>query len=281
MKKIGFADYYISEWHANNYPAWIKKVNEELGTDYEVTYAWAELETSPVYRETTAEWCLRNGVEKCDTLAELCEKSDYIIVLAPSDPQKHLDYAKQVLPYGKPTYIDKTFSPDLATAKEIFKIAEKHGTPFFSTSALRFASELDSLEGADKLFITGGGGNFPEYIVHTAEMAVKLLKSPSARVKAEQLGKQWLCRTVCENGKEAAILFSPSVGFGICAENSEKSYINVEIKSDFFSVLMEKIIKFFETGVLPFDPSETLEVMRLREALIGATATPDEWIELA
>ena len=29
MGKIGFIDYYISEWHANNYPAWLKQANEE------------------------------------------------------------------------------------------------------------------------------------------------------------------------------------------------------------------------------------------------------------
>ena len=35
-KKIGFIDLYISEWHANNYPAWIKKACEEFGYDYSV-----------------------------------------------------------------------------------------------------------------------------------------------------------------------------------------------------------------------------------------------------
>ena len=36
MKKIGFVDYYISEWHANNYPTWIKEACEKLGTEYKV-----------------------------------------------------------------------------------------------------------------------------------------------------------------------------------------------------------------------------------------------------
>ena len=34
MKKIGFVDYYISEWHANNYPLWIKEACEKAGLDY-------------------------------------------------------------------------------------------------------------------------------------------------------------------------------------------------------------------------------------------------------
>ena len=54
MKKIGFVDYFISEWHANNYPAWIERISAEMGVDYKVSYAWAELETSPLDGISTA-----------------------------------------------------------------------------------------------------------------------------------------------------------------------------------------------------------------------------------
>ena len=112
MKTIGFVDYYISEWHANNYPAWIKEAAEKLGVDYAVSYAWAEEYVSPVDKRNTDEWCRDFGVERCESIAELCEKSDFIIVLAPSNPEKHLAYASEVLKYGKRTYVDKTFAPD-------------------------------------------------------------------------------------------------------------------------------------------------------------------------
>ena len=42
MMKIGFIDYYMSEWHSSNYPAWIKEEGEKLGLECEVLYAWAE-----------------------------------------------------------------------------------------------------------------------------------------------------------------------------------------------------------------------------------------------
>ena len=58
MKRIGFVDYYISEWHANNYPAWIEEANEKLGLDYKVAFAWADIDTSPVSGETMDEWFL-------------------------------------------------------------------------------------------------------------------------------------------------------------------------------------------------------------------------------
>ena len=108
MKKIGFVDYYLSEWHANNYPAWIEKESEKLGYDYKVCYAYGEID-SPIGGISSEEWCKKNNVELCKTIEEICEKSDYLFILAPSNPERHLDLAKKVLPYGKTTYIDKTF----------------------------------------------------------------------------------------------------------------------------------------------------------------------------
>ena len=132
-KKIGFVDLYISEWHANNYPAWIKSATKKLALPYEVAYAYAMQDVSPVDGRTTDEWCAAFGVKKCESIDELCEKSDAIIILAPSNPEVHLELAKAVLKHKKTTYIDKTFAPDYKTAKEIYAIGEKYGTPFFSS----------------------------------------------------------------------------------------------------------------------------------------------------
>ena len=156
MKKIGFVDFYISEWHANNYPAWIKEESKKSSLDYEVAYFWAEQDVSPVDNVTSDEWSKTMGITRLDTIEELCEKSDVIVILAPSNPEKHLEYAKKVLPYKKRTYIDKTFAPDTDTTKEIFAIADKYSTPFFSTSALRYAEELNEFSNVKNLIIAGG-----------------------------------------------------------------------------------------------------------------------------
>ena len=166
MKSIGFVDYYISEWHANNYPQWIKEMSEKCGTEFYVKCAWAEEYVSPVDGRNTDEWCKEFGVEKCDTIEELCEKCDYILVLSPSNPEKHLGYAKEVLKYKKNTYIDKTFAECYESAKAIFATAEEYGTKFFSTSALRYATELDEISGCKNIITCGGGGNIAEYIIH-------------------------------------------------------------------------------------------------------------------
>ncbi len=127
MKIIGFADYYINEWHAIHYPEWIKEASEELGTEYAVKYVWAEKEIAPVSKVSTEEWCRTYGMQKCDSLAELCKKCDHVILLAPSNPEKHLEYAGEILKYGKRTYIDKTFAANYEEVKEIFRIAKSYG----------------------------------------------------------------------------------------------------------------------------------------------------------
>ena len=257
MKKIGLVDYYLDEWHANNYPVWISEITDE----YEVAYGYAEMDISPKSGETTDEWCQRMGVTKCDTIAELCEKSDYIIILAPSDPETHLRLAEAVLPYGKPTYIDKTFAPDLETAKKIFAIAD---TPFFSTSALRYADELETVKDAEIVTITGGGGNFPEYAIHLVEMAVILLQSPVKTARTEKVGEQRFCFLEGENGKRINLVYAPGTKYALLASGHKQ--INVE--SDFFKGLMADIIKFFDSGKVPFDSAQTLEVMRVRDMLL-------------
>ncbi len=200
MKKIGLVDYYISEWHANNYPLWIKEFCEETGKDFEIAYVWAETDISPVDGINTAEWCEKFGVNQCETIEELCEKSDYIMILSPSNPEKHLEYAEKVLKYGKNTYIDKTFAPDYKTAKKIFDIAEKYNAKFFSTSALRCATESESIKNCVSAVITGSGGNFDEYIIHEIEGLVKIMGVGAQRVKVENQTEARICRVDYGNG---------------------------------------------------------------------------------
>lgn len=277
MKSIGFIDLYISEWHANKYPELIENANLQLGTDFAVKYVWAEKDISPVDSISTSEWCEKYGATQCDTLEELCEKSDILLLLAPSNPEVHLRYAEVALKYGKRIYIDKTFAPDYLTAKEIFAIAENNKTPFFSTSALRFAAELDEIDDVKNIMITGGGSNFEEYLIHQIEMAVKILKSPARKVMVTKVGTQRICHFITENETEGVIIYSPVLNFSVLAEKNNGEIVKKNIKSDFFAELLLNIVKFYENGDIPFDTNETLEVMRLRTAILAANTKKEQW----
>ncbi len=279
MKKIGFIDYYISEWHANNYPAWMKQVGEELGLDYEICYAWAEKDDSEFDGRDTDTWCKDFGVEKCETIEELCQKCDNIVILAPSNPEKHLGYVEEAFKCGKRIYVDKTFAPDFATAKKIFEISEKYNTPFFSTSALRYGEELDAFKGEKNISVKGGGGNLPEYIIHQIEIAVKVLGRGAEKIMLSEEDGQVVVNIVFSEGRTAKLHYNSSNGFGI-AKGDDINDNPTAIRSPFFMNLMKKILTFFETGETDFCGCETLEVMKIREAVIKAQDTPNQWIEL-
>ena len=266
MKKIGFADFYISEWHANNYPAWIAAASKEMGEDFAVAYVWAEQETSPVDGITTAEWCAKFGAVQCESLEELCERSDYIVILAPSSPEKHLAYAEKVLSYGKNTYIDKTFAADVAMADKIFAAAKANGTRFFSTSALRYATELAGLAPASFVCTTGGGRSLEEYIVHQAEMIVKLIREDVLTVEAAREGDVQRFFATFAGGKRAELAYAPSLGFSVGVDGAAP----VAVRSDFFKLLIADMLRFFLTGEASFEGCETMQVMRLRDAVLRA-----------
>lgn len=283
VKKIGFVDYYLSEWHANNYPTWIAEACKKMGLEYEVAYGWAEEYVSPVYGKNTDEWCAEFGVQKCETLAELCEKSDVIVVLAPSDPEKHLGYAEEVLKYGKRTYIDKTFAPDLRTAKQIFALSERYGTPFFSSSALRYATELDRYENCRQMITTGSGSNLAEYVIHQIEMIVKKVGLGAEKIRAEQFGGQTYLHIAYGDDRTATMIFARSLPFTVYMADGDPQGVRpvyTEITSPYFDALISDMLHFFETGEISFDIAQTTEVMKIREGAILAGEKMGEWIDL-
>lgn len=271
MKKIGFVDFYISEWHANNYPRWISEACERLGVEYKVAYAWAELDISPVDGLSTDDWCAKYGAEKCESIDELCERSDVIVILAPSNPEKHLPYAETVLKYGKRTYIDKTFAPDLAACEKIFELGERYNTPFFSSSALGYADELDSLSDVTEMITTGGGSNLPEYIIHQAEMVVKKLGTGIMSVSAEWKGAQCFIDVKYESGKRATMIYGSSMPFTVYMANGECEKWK-KADSPYFANLIEDMVRFFGDGIPSFDGNRTKEVIRLCELAIAASS---------
>ena len=278
MKTIGFIDYFLNEWHANEYPGLIAAYNQKHGTDYKVQYAWAEMDIPGGM--STDEWCQNHGVERCFTIEELCEKCDYVIVLAPSNPEKHLAYVKKVFACGKSPYIDKTFAPDLSTAKAIYAAAKEHEVRFFSTSALRYATELNAYMGtANCIFTTGGGSNFDEYIIHQIEMAVKCLGVGAAKLCYQRNADQEWVEIDYADGKRGRMVFAPCLPFAaLVSDESGGRYL--PINSAFFEGLIADVIHFFETGETSFSAEETLEVIKIREVAIQAQKSEKEWIVL-
>lgn len=242
MKKIGFIDYFLDEWHANNYPEWIKDNVKLAGRDCEVAYAWAEKDKEDGLG--TAQWCKKFGVEALSSIEELVEKSDYIIVLSPDNPEHHERLSRIPLMSGKPVYIDKTFSPDLATGARIFELAQKHGTPMFSTSALRFSEELavypNNMVNRDTLeFVaTIGPGAFENYSVHQLEMIVSLMGPGASRVKSLSSCNGRLMVIEYADGRRASMTQMEEAPFQLMMQLKDGNGVFVGDCSDIFPRLI-------------------------------------------
>ncbi|WP_010267860.1 Gfo/Idh/MocA family protein [Paenibacillus senegalensis] len=282
MKKIGFIDYYLDEWHANNYPNWIRECASGNGLEWDVAFAWAEKDKEDGL--SSKAWCEAQNVQWLDSVEELVQQSDAIIVLSPDHPEHHERLAQEALRSGKPVYMDKTFSPDLAAGIRMFELAERHKTPLFSSSALRFATELaafpneqvnrESLEAVT----TSGPGQFANYAVHQLEMIVTMMGVGAQQVKSLSSSQSRLLVIDYPEGKQASLSQTANAPFQIGLQLSSGEGMFFAQCSDIFPRLIEAILRFFETGEAPVPKEETLEIMALLEAGQQALTTRDTWI---
>lgn len=86
------------------------------------------------------------GVEIVDSIEALLPTCDAVL-LESNDGRVHLRQAVPVLAAGKPVFIDKPLAGSLADAVAIFRLAKHHGTPVFSSSALRFGAATQAVRG--------------------------------------------------------------------------------------------------------------------------------------
>ena len=115
MMRIGFIDYYLDEWHANNYPKMLKEASDG---EMQVSCAYGMID-SPIGGLTTDAWCEKMGIPRAHTIEEVIAGSDALVVLSPDNCEMHETLCPLPLASGKPTYIDKTFAPDGAAARRI------------------------------------------------------------------------------------------------------------------------------------------------------------------
>jgi hypothetical protein len=282
MKKIGFIDYFIDEWHANKYPGWIREA--ALKDKFNIALAWEEF--TPEGKKNIDEWCAEFNVEKAACIEQIVEECDCICVLSPDNSERHEDLADLPLKSGKPVYVDKTFAPSLAAAKRMFAKAEAHNTPLMSSSALRFGTELKNAlqeigdQPVNNAVTFGSGRNFEIYAIHQLEMIVKAIGTGATSVLQHTNGTNHTMLIEYPDQRMAAMHFVPGQPFEITLQYGEDKAIRAEKMGDFFPRFIDDLLVFFDTGVPCVLKEETLEIAALIEAGNTALSSPGKWIEV-
>ncbi len=282
MHRIGFIDHHLNNFHANTF---IKLLHEDLASEgAKVVAAW---ESHP----SGEDWCQKNRVERKASIADVLASVDSVMVLAPDNLADHLALCEQVLPAGKPTFIDKLLSPSLEDAHRIVQIAHRYGTPIASSSALRFAVELEamrlSLSGTISEAFARGMGEWMGYGVHTLSLVVALMGTGAARVADVGTGTGRVVAIEYADGRRATVevrdcenmwnvfpwVFGAKVGNTYHVE-TVKDY------NGFYRNLMAMAVRFLKSGASPVSPQEALEIVGILNAANHSQQAGGAWVSL-
>jgi len=275
MMKIGFIDYYLDEWHANNYPQMLR---EASGGEMEVVCAYGMIE-HPNGGRTTEQWCADMGIPQAATIEEVIEKSDCLVVLSPDNCEMHERLCQLPLRSGKPTYVDKTFAPDGPTARRIFAIAEESGTPCWSTSALRYADAYQGIEGV-KAIASWGPNGFETYSIHQLEPVIMLMKADPKRVMWMP-GEKWYTLAIEFDGGRVATIAGYEGGspfmMNVATETGAKV---LRAEGGYFEGFIAALVEFFHDPAKAVPHEETVRIMAVRGAALKAMETPGVWMNV-
>jgi len=284
MKKIGFIDHSIDNFHANKFLSLIR--SGPLKEKYDVACAWEE--EAAAGKRDIDQWCGEMNVEKAESIEQVVAECDGLMVLSPDRSDRHEDLADLPLRSGKPVCVDKTFAPSLAAAKRMFEKAEQHGTPLMSSSVLRFGSAFvkaveENLAGKKARFAAarGAGASFAIYAVHQLEMLVAILGTGASRVMQCGNDEAEVLLVDYPDGRRGVV--NRMVGwhpFQISFTYGGES-ASVDTIDDHYDRFVDALLDFFETGNSPVPKEETLEIMALVATGVQALEQPGQWLAVA
>lgn len=276
MLKIGLVDYYLDEWHANNYPRMIRELSAGRA---EVALAWAEKNAEKGLNNQ--DWSRARGVPLSRTLEELVDGCDCLMILSPDNPEKHEELARLPLRSGKRTFIDKTFAPTRAAAERIFEMARRGNTPMYSCSALRFSREFEGAGPSGIDFIAARGpGDFHTYLIHQVEPVLALMGTGVKRLLYSGTRTTPGLLLEFDDGRRASLsLFGWDCPFGFTLGCGEKTVV-IDRCTGYFENFLRNILHFFATGEGAIPAEETIAIMAVLERAAAAAMSPGSWVSL-
>jgi predicted dehydrogenase len=227
----------------------------------------------------TAELHDKWKVQIVDSIPTLCSMVDAIL-LESVDGRTHLEQVKPVLAAHKPVFIDKPLAANLKDAREIARLADQAGVPWFSSSSLRYWAETQRLKNAPEAGGTVGASVYGPsplephhtdltwYGIHAVEILYAIMGpgcETVTRVNTEDtdvvVGK-WKDGRI---GEMRGIRKGP-YEFGITLFGAKAVLHSGPQPTNYYQPLLVEIAQFFRTHKSPIDPKETLEMFAFMEA---------------
>ena len=213
------------------------------------------------------------GVKFYDSIEEMCKDVDAVL-LESVDGRPHLEQVKPVLQARKPVFIDKPMAASLKDVVEIFRLAKEAKVPVFSSSSLRFARDTQAVHNGSigkVSYAETYGPCEPEphhpdlfwYGVHGVESLFTIMGTGCQTVQRQTTpdGKIEVVGT-WSGGRKG--VYREDKGFHGLAKGEKGEAAAGSF--DGYQPLVVAFMKFFQTGVAPVPPEETIEIMAFMEA---------------
>ena len=263
-KRIGFVDDALDNFHAR---VFLDAIREPLKDRGFVVAGATALQAAP-----SREWAEKRQLRWFDDVASLDREVDVYAVLAPSTPATHEELCKKVLPFGKPTFVDKTFAPDLATALRIFELADRHQTRIQSSSALRYTAVQKWVaevgrEQVRHVVTWAPGRSYDEYAVHPLEAAVSCLGPGATSLRRRGAGAESQLQIDWPDGRTAVVnvYTGRKTPYAAMVTTSKESrWFEVDTKPLFVDAASAMLDFFLGRDLV--DRRETLSIMRILDA---------------
>ncbi len=218
------------------------------------------------------------GVEIVSSIDELLKKVD-VVLIESVDGRAHLKQAIPVLIAGKIVFIDKPIAGSLADALMIYQLAKKHKTPVFSSSSLRYATNLRSAKDDPKLGKIVGAVSYgpceietyvPDFFwygIHGVESLYTIMGPGCKSVTRTHSKTTDVAVGTWTDGRIGTFrgLRSGTKGFGNVLFG-EKATLTTSGAEGGYRPLVVEIAKFFQTGIAPVSAEETIEIVAFMEA---------------
>lgn len=284
--KVGFIDHHLNNYHANKFHGILSGEVGQAAGGVEIVAAY---ESEP----EGDDWCAKNGVPRASSAAEVVEKADAILVLAPDNTETHLVLGREALKSGKPVFFDKTLSSTMEDAREIVRLARENKTPIFSSSSLRFSVELEELiervgdRPMDGIF-THGFAKWRSYAVHSVAPALRLLGGDRVRrVIDSGKGAVRLVTLETASGRRAFIdhrdsenQFEVTPWMAGALVDGKYEIVTVKLFDEFYANLMRQTLKFFQTRESVISMAEYLETVAVEVAAQDSFDAGGVWVDI-
>jgi hypothetical protein len=219
------------------------------------------------------------GVKFYDTIEEMCQNVDAVL-LESVDGRPHLAQVKPVLQAHKPVFIDKPMAASLADVIEIFRLARQAKVPVFSSSALRFATNTQAVAHGAVGRVTYAEACSPcELEPHHPDLFWYGVHGVEALYTMMGTGCQSVQRQTTPDGKIEVTGAWSHGRRGVFRE--DKGYHGLargrtgEVAAgsfDGYEPLVAESMKFFQTGISPVTPEETIEIFAFMAAADASKA---------